>query len=144
MSDCCASSCTPNTTPKKHTCVSCGNDYLEVPYSTILHHIKMPWQTSLKEQGYYFCANPECDVVYFGLDNSTIKKTELRTPVGIKETSDEALICYCFDVNRAAAQSNKDAKAFVVEQTKVSKPGNDGRVEFPNPCNYLLCHQHRF
>ncbi|MDH5217869.1 MAG: hypothetical protein OEX19_09245 [Gammaproteobacteria bacterium] len=121
MSDCCSSSCASQTTvpPKKHTCVSCGNNFLEVPYSTVLHHIRKPWISGIKEQAYYFCANPDCDTVYFGLDDSVITKAEVKTDIAIKEPdSNDALICFCFDVSNAEAKTNIQAKAFVVEQTK--------------------------
>lgn len=121
MSECCSSNKVIEQHPKRHVCPSNGQQYLEVPYSTILHHVKEPWKLTPKEQAYYFCDDPECDVVYFGFDNSTILKIQLRTKVGIKETSGDTLICYCFGVSRSEAQTNKQAKAFVIEQTKHSQ-----------------------
>jgi len=91
---------------------------LEVSIVTIAHHIKEPWNWKNKEQGYYFCDDPECDVVYFGQDNSIIQKQQLRTPVGIKQKSEESLICYCFGVNRHEASTNIKAKTFVIKNTK--------------------------
>jgi len=121
MSDCCSKS---NQKFKRQPCPENNKEYGEVPFKTILHHLKTPWDLALKEQIYYFCSDPDCGVVYFGEDNSIIHKNQLRTKVGVKETSDDALICYCFDVSRATAQinvlANKKAKAFVVEQTKKS------------------------
>ena len=115
MSDCCSKS---NQKTKRHTCPENNKEYGKVPFKTILHHLKTPWNLTPKEQTYSFCSDPGCDVVYFGEDSSIIHKNQLRTKVGIKETSDDALICYCFDVSRATAQANEEAKAFVVEQTK--------------------------
>ena len=121
MSDCCSNSNQKNHhKSRRQPCPENNKEYGEVPFKTILHHLNMPWSLTLKEQAYYFCSDPDCDVVYFGEDNSIIYKNQLRTKVGIKETSDDALICYCFDVSRAAAQVNEKAKAFVVEQTKKS------------------------
>jgi len=120
MSDCCTSTQATQQGPKRHTCPQNGKDYLDVPFATVLHHIKTPWRFDLKDQSYYFCDDPNCDVVYFGLNNTTIKKSLLRTQIGIKETSDSALICYCFDISKAEAKSNKQAKDFVIEQTKNS------------------------
>ena len=117
MSDCCLKS---NQKIKHQACPENNKEYGEVPYKTILHHLKEPWNLTLKEQTYYFCADPDCDVVYFTYGNTTIKKDQLRTKVGSKETADDALICYCFDVSRAAAQTDEKAKAFVIEQTKKS------------------------
>lgn len=120
MSNCCSKSNRNHQNAKRHTCPESNKEYGEVPYKTILHHVKEPWNLALKEQAYYFCSDPDCDVIYFAYDNSTLRKNQLRTKVGIKEKSDDALICYCFDVSRATAQDNEKAKAFVIEQTKKS------------------------
>jgi len=66
----------------------------------------------------FFCRDPDCEVVYFGEDNSVILKTELRTEVGIKDKSEQAMICYCFGVTHAAASRSPHIKAFVIEQTR--------------------------
>jgi len=120
MSDCCSSNTLTKNHPKKHTCPMDGKQHTEVPYNTVLHHIKQPWKSPPKEQPYYFCDDPDCNVVYFGLDNATIEKEQLRTVVGIKEKSEQALICYCYGVSKKEAQTNSHAKEFVMEQTKNS------------------------
>lgn len=118
MSDCCSIKNKNKPVPKRHTCPADNNQYGEVFYKTVLHHINKPWKLTTKEQVYYFCNNPECEVVYFGLDNSVIRKDQLRTKVGVKETSDNALICYCFDVSKSEARGDIAIKEFIVEQTK--------------------------
>ena len=116
MANCCHAS--RPATPEKHVCPVNGKPYHEVPFRTVLHHIKQPWNQSLTEQPYYFCDDPECDVVYFGLDNAIINKDSLRMKVGVKEHSDQSTICYCFGINRQQAKDTPRAKAFVVEQTR--------------------------
>ena len=118
MAECCTPKPQDKPAPKRHACPVNGNQYLDLPYGTVLQHIKEPWRHELKQQSYYFCDDPDCDVVYFGLDNSTISKTSLRTTVGIKEKGENALICYCFGVSKAQARTCQDAKAFVIAQTK--------------------------
>lgn len=120
MSNCCATEKETTQPPKRYACPNNGKQYPEVPYATVLHHVREPWKKVPKQQTYYYCDDPDCDVVYFGLDNSTILKHQLRTKVGIKETSDDALICYCFDVSKAHARTDNHAKAFVIAQTKGS------------------------
>ena len=81
MSDCCSSSvCQTN---KKHHCPVNGKNYSEVSLNTILKHIKKPWNRNLIEQKYYFCDDPECDVIYFGKGNTVFKQSNLKTKVGI-------------------------------------------------------------
>jgi len=118
MSDCCSSSCQSDAATKKHLCPSNKLEYKKVSSTTILHHIKSPWNWQTKDQSYYFCDDPECDVVYFSEDNTIIEKSNLRTTVGIKEHSLDAIICYCFGVTKATAINTPEVKKFVTEKTK--------------------------
>jgi len=124
MSDCCSLPGEPDNShknaPSRHKCPSNGQNYSKVAYATVLHHVKNSWKNNFGEQAYYFCDDPDCDVVYFGLNNCEITKAMVRTVVGVKETSDETLICYCFGVSKAVAKSDKAAYQFVLEQTKKS------------------------
>ena len=129
MNECCSQSEvthkeTEGHYPKSHYCPVNGKAYSSVKRKTLLHHISGPWQKSLTEQGYYFCTDPGCDVVYYGQDNSVIHSNELRTSVWQKSNDKQALVCYCFGVSKELAKSdlknNGDIKAFVLEQTKQS------------------------
>jgi len=53
-------------------------------YLAVITYIKEPRTWEEKQQAYYFCEDPECDMVYFGQDNSVIKISALRTTAGIK------------------------------------------------------------
>lgn len=122
MSDCCDTDCTKKYSPRRFTCPVNKNEYIEVPIKTILQQIQSPWKSSwesrLTNQNYYFCDDPECDVVYFGLDGSVIKKSDLRIKVGVKEKTEDAQICYCFGVSKAEALQNPEIKRYVTQQTK--------------------------
>lgn len=117
MHDCC-SDYPPAAPPKKSKCPAHGMECTEVSVQTMMHHIKEPWQWQEKNQGYYFCDDPDCDVVYFGEDGSLILRRDVRGMIGIKEHSPEALICYCFGVSRAEASSNPASKAYVINKTE--------------------------
>jgi len=120
MSDCCNSSHDTPDYPKRRLCPVCGSECLTVSLATVLHHVKAPWSQNLSKQGYYFCDDPSCEVAYFGNDDTVINKPMLRTKVGIKEITEDTLICYCFGVTRAEAASNPKTKKFIIEQTKNS------------------------
>jgi hypothetical protein len=68
---------------------------------------------------YRFCADAECDVVYFDAATSTFRKHDVRVRVGPKETEDPIPICYCFDVtigdlrNEIAARGMTDLPATI-------------------------------
>jgi YHS domain-containing protein len=115
MTDCCESSCNP---PRKFRCPVNGKEYGSVSVKTILHHINEPWKSVLESKAYYFCSDAKCDVVYFGQDNSVIKKNELRSKVGIKQNIPGRTICYCFGVSYSAAKENNTIVNFVKDKTK--------------------------
>lgn len=118
MSDCCSTHCRTESFPKRHKCPANGKEYGMVSPKTIKHHIKEPWSWNEKHQGYYFCSDPDCSVVYFGQDDSVIEKKLVRTEIGVKENSENALVCYCFGVTKAQATISALARQFVLEETK--------------------------
>lgn len=85
---------------------------------SIKHHIKALWDWDDRDQGYYFCSDPDCEVVYFGQDNSVFNKSDVRTIVGLKEKSGNALICYCYGITKEEAENNTLAQSFVIQETK--------------------------
>lgn len=103
--------------PENYKCPVNGKVYKSVSPTTILHHINKPWNWQYKQQGYYFCDDPNCDVVYFAEDDTFFNKSSLRTEVGAKENKADSLICYCFGVSKAAALS-PHIKEFVIKNTK--------------------------
>ena len=129
MSDCCSNSCSQSDIDHTHRCPVNGKEYKGVSEKTILHHIDEPWQWEGKKQNYYFCDDPECDVVYFGQDDSVVRKSELRTVVGVKEKSGSFPICYCFGISANQAATNPLTKKFVVDKTK----GHVCECEVRNP-----------
>jgi hypothetical protein len=118
MTDCYSSSCATESRPRKKQCPVNGRLYASVSTTTIKHYIKEPWNWKKKDQGYYFCDEPECDVVYFGQDDEVIDKTCLRTPVGIKENMKNSIVCYCFGITIAEATNNPEVRNFVLEEVK--------------------------
>ncbi len=45
---------------------------------------------------WFFCETPECDVVYFAADGTTLDKRDVDVRVGIKEEEPPHTVCYCF------------------------------------------------
>ncbi|MCF6281578.1 MAG: hypothetical protein L3J28_05075 [Candidatus Polarisedimenticolaceae bacterium] len=116
MSDCCSKSAPSEAA--KNGCPACEARCKSVESATILHHLKKPWATPLTEQHYYFCDSPTCEVVYFGQNGTLLKRSDLRTVVGIKEGRGDAPLCYCFNVSKFDAVANPAIFSFVMEQTK--------------------------
>lgn len=121
MSDCYASSpCETKPRIQKQACPACNQMCLAVPNGTVRLHVKATWAHPLNAETYYFCRTQACDVVYFSEKGEAFHKSDIRTRIGVKETDDDSLICFCFGVSRSVAASNKSVKDFVVEQTKAS------------------------
>ena len=114
MSHCCTGI---SHSPKKQRCPASGNAHAEVSVRTITHQLMRPWEWNPGEQRYFFCDDPDCDVVYFGEDGSIIRKTELRTLVGVKESSADAPLCYCYGINKSAAHM-PGLRDYVIGQTR--------------------------
>jgi len=118
MNDCCAHETISATYPHSHVCPANGRSYPSVKRKTVLHHIRQPWSRPLPEQGYFFCSDPDCDVVYFGQDNMVIHVDSLRTAIWQKSGDQVDPLCYCFGVTMKQACTDKNIKTFVIEQTQ--------------------------
>jgi hypothetical protein len=116
--DCCPTTQTQQAPPKKVKCPANGIDYNEVSRKTIAQHIKRPWDLDGKECRFFFCDDPDCDIIYFSDDGLTVAQPDIRTPIGVKNNSDEATLCYCFGVTRADVLGNLSIKDFVIAQMK--------------------------
>ena len=88
---------------------------------TIAHQIKAPWAWTPTAEHYYFCADPECDVVYFGDDGSVVARSSLRTRSGTSEREGEALLCHCFGVSTGDFAREPAVRDFVLEQTRAGR-----------------------
>jgi hypothetical protein len=50
-----------------------------------------------EDAGWRFCDSQNCDIVYFAEESgTTFDKSQLKVPVGVKETTGERPLCYCF------------------------------------------------
>ncbi len=120
MTTCCSEK-TASSPPKQAVCPRNGRAYPGVKRRTVLHQLRKPWARDLADQGYYFCDDPDCDVVYFGEDQSMLLRHDIRNHIGQKSRDTERTICYCFDVDFTdleTAEMKINARQFVIEQTR--------------------------
>ncbi|MBL4711622.1 MAG: hypothetical protein JKX75_03835 [Gammaproteobacteria bacterium] len=118
MNSCCKQKTPSKKYPPSLNCPANGKPYHNVKRKTVLHHLFQPWAFTLPKQGYYFCTDPACDVVYFGQNNFRIAIKDVKTTVWQKTKDTSAFICYCFGVTQSLALSDKNIKRFVIKQTK--------------------------
>ncbi len=63
------------------------------------------------DTGWRFCDSPDCDVVYFSeTSDQVFTKAQLKVPVGVKETSGERPLCYCFGHSIASIKQELKTK----------------------------------
>ncbi|MCW8884045.1 MAG: hypothetical protein OQK12_02170 [Motiliproteus sp.] len=114
-------------------CPSCQARSKSVGLMTLLHQVKAPLNRSLSDKAYFFCAQVDCDTVYFSLDGLRLNREQVREPVGQKSEDPERTLCYCFDISDAMVSDEirltgtSSSKAFVVEQTKIKNCACDIR-----------------
>ncbi len=80
------------------------------------------------DTGWRFCDTPDCDVVYFsGEGHTRFTKSQLKVEVGVKETSGERRLCYCFGHSVASIKDELRTKgrsdALVDIRAKMKDPG---------------------
>lgn len=119
MAHCCSMHACHTERPSKHRCPVNGVKYAEVSSRTVAHHLKHPWLLDSQPARYFFCDDPNCDVVYFGSDDSTIRNVQIRTNVGAKNDSKDAMLCYCFGVTKGDALRDPSIRAYIARQTKL-------------------------
>jgi hypothetical protein len=78
-------------------CKACGTEGRPVLRQTVLHHVKHEHLSRVNGEAFRFCAEPNCDVVYYDDQQTHFTVAELRELVSAKTHGDNRPICYCFD-----------------------------------------------
>jgi len=119
--DCCSTSDDSySTRADKLRCPVNNKLYKSVSQLTVLHNLLDPWNKISGEQTYYFCDDPDCEVIYFSDSGSIFKKPDIRNLFkNTKKDINDELICYCFGVSKTDYLDNPGTREFVVEQTKL-------------------------
>ncbi len=117
------------------TCTVTGASGRKVSESTLTHLLREEALARVGGHQWFFCPDPECDVVYFTADGESLTKDMLRVRVGLKESGPPRPICYCFghdfaDVEREADHSEDSRIA--TDITEKCRQGLD-RCEETNP-----------
>jgi len=78
-------------------CSQCAGASRYVTKKTMLLMLKPELFKQITDGQYYYCANPDCGIVYFPETQKTIFYTNhLRVRVGTKEKEEPKPLCYCF------------------------------------------------
>lgn len=112
MSDDC---CSP---PRWQTadCPVCATTCREVSLLTVLHHLNTPWRHHPAAAAHFYCGNRDCEVAYFDLEGTHYSRIVLRPETRTALANE--MICFCYGIDAVTAQSEPEAKAFVIAQTR--------------------------
>ncbi len=97
-------------------CSNCKGASRFVTKKTMLLMLKADLFEQISEGQYYYCANFDCDIVYFSESQGTCFYTnDLRVRVGTKEKQDPKPLCYCFGFDESDFRDEIDQTG----QTKI-------------------------
>ncbi len=104
---------------EESVCGMCGTKGKSVPEETLRSLVKEEFLKGLDlSKSYFFCPNPECDVVYHStLEGVYLKKEAVKVRVGLKEKEPPITLCYCFNITKE-----------MIEEEIVSR----GETEYPD------------
>ena len=116
-------------------CKECGNLGKPVKRITLEHLIKEEKLSSIRDVQYFFCSTPDCNVIYFSEDTNVFLKTDLKVRVGIKETEEPILVCYCLGYTKKMLLDDLVQNGYSTIEAKIKQTIKDGncRCEIINP-----------
>lgn len=88
------------------------------------------------DSGWRFCDSPDCDVVYFSEEGeSRFTKSQLKVSVGVKETTGDRPLCYCFGHSVASIKDELRTKgrSNVLDDIRAKMQDPGCRCETENP-----------
>lgn len=109
-----------------------GKPVQEITIRSLVSEARLP---EVEGHQWFFCAEPDCEVVYFTGDGKTIPKRDLNVHVGIKEKDGPHLVCYCFDHSEENIRKEieETGKSTVLESITAKVKNGECRCETINP-----------
>ena len=105
--------------PLRADCLVSGTGSKKIQRITVEHLVKSELVANIIDSQYYYCADPECPVVYFNQDSSsTFTIEDLRVKVFAKDPDKDVNVCYCFDWTRGRIEEE-------IEETGTSTASRD-------------------
>lgn len=98
-------------TAKETLCPVSATTAHRVRQVTLGNHVPAEYWRWVWEEGFHFCPTSDCPLVYFNNAKSIyFTKNELRTRVGIKESTSPIPVCYCMNVTAERIQEEIQVK----------------------------------
>ncbi len=146
------------STEKRVRCPSCGQNARQVSPATLRALLTEEYAGQIDGQGHAcgvsndgdeagcqpigrdtswrFCDSQKCRVVYFSEEGgTTFAKSQLRVAVGVKETTGERPLCYCFGHSVASIKNELQTKGHsdALEDIRAKMKAPGCRCETENP-----------
>lgn len=106
-----------------------------VPLATVRNLVRPDHESVADENQWFFCDQPDCDVVYFDASGKTITKDSLNIRVGVKERESPRTVCYCFNhtVESIRDEIETAGQSTVVASIAARVNAGECRCELLNP-----------
>jgi hypothetical protein len=91
--------------PDANRCPQSGWPGKAVDLQTVKALLTEPALSRLAPGDYRFCADPDCEVVYFDVNGSRFATNDLRAPVWQKLSFGSRRVCYCFGESEASIRT---------------------------------------
>ena len=105
------------------SCPVCDNESLEVSKKTMGSLLNKDSLSKISDNQYYFCAEPDCEIVYFDGKDRFYKK-DLKISIDDK-------VCFCFDISKD--EIRKIGKDKVLEKIRDNMKEKGCNCETNNP-----------
>jgi hypothetical protein len=124
MSECCEASV---RAPRQANCPITGTPSSRVRLQTVKAILRDTSLRRLLPATYYFCPEPNCDVVYFSQQGELYSKDDVRTTVWQKAPVGDRTLCYCFGENEQTVASEIEATGTSLALERVAEHVRSGR-----------------
>lgn len=102
MSSCCSQS---ESSAERPACPQSGSHGVRVDRVTVKAMLTEQALARIAQTVHWFCADAQCDVVYFTADGGIYSKEDVRVPVWHKEATGDRTVCYCFGETESAIRA---------------------------------------
>lgn len=122
--------------PDRAECPVSRTSSRKVQRRTLEHLLKPEKSATIEHVQYYYCTDPNCEVVYFSNESVayfTIK--DLKVKVFSKDKGDNVNVCYCFDWTRARIKEEVNSKGNSTAALQIAKEVKAGNClcDIKNP-----------
>ncbi len=122
--------------PAKAECLISKTFSRKVQRRTLEHLLKAEKVGSIQNVQYYYCNDPECNIVYFSNENVPLFTIDdIKIKVFTKDKGDDVNVCYCFDWTRGRIKDEIEHTGSSTASFQIAKEIKNGNCtcDIKNP-----------